>query len=208
MVHVLEAERIVDAHDGGAVWGVVSGVNPLKSGFPEPTAPRVIAWSGWAGDAAAESAERDFWVWGPAAWDQLRVALREAVPAYEAARTRLVLRPHARHVVSDAQRWVKLREEFPGVGLLLDPVPLFSEEMVSRAEDHLGRLAAALAPGSDGVLISDAAPGVDGMLAPVEWGRGVLPREALIRLAGPCRGAVIVRRGDAGAGSALGREEA
>jgi sugar phosphate isomerase/epimerase len=206
MVYVLDEDRVTGE---GGLWGSVLAGNPLRTGFAGAIIPpRVIGWTGWIGDGPAEAAERDFRAWGPGAWAGLTASLRAALPACEDAGVKLVLRPHARHVVSDAQRWVKLREEFPWLGLLLDPVSLMSSEMMGRAEEHLARMASALAPGAEAVLVSDAAPGEDGLLHPVPWGRGVLPREWLVRLARACGGARITRPGDTGAGSALRGEEA
>lgn len=152
----MQGDRIAD--EGGHTWALVSHANPLDVGFEFAGAQRVVAWTGWFGegaDAAAGRFPRDFRTWTPGAWKSLRERIDEAA-AKLAAGGELLLRPHARHVISDPQACIMLVKDLPpGVRILLDPVSMLTPAMLGSAEDHLAR-AMELAPFAAAVLISGA----------------------------------------------------
>ncbi len=142
----LERDRI---RDGDATWASVDACNPLEDGWggPKMLGPRVVCWSGWLGP---EIFARDVRTWGPGGWS----ALERACEGMEAGR--VLLRTHARHVLSDAQRCLAFLRRWEGkVGLLLDPMAMLEVSMLDRAEEHLDRIVGALG----------AHPGVGAMVA-------------------------------------------
>jgi hypothetical protein len=130
--------------------------------------------------------------WGPGAWQAMLGACREA----RGAGVRLLLRPHARHILSDAQRCLRfLEEQAPPFAppLLLDPAAMLTESMLPDAAEHLERILGALAgrEGVWGVLLSgvEPAPGGGGEraggggLRPCPFTRGLLAPEILLEAA-------------------------
>ncbi|MEM1167146.1 MAG: hypothetical protein AAGI30_12755 [Planctomycetota bacterium] len=117
-------------------------------------APRLIVWSGWLGD---EPFERHPGTWMPSGLEALNGAVDAwlASPASEA--TRLVLRPHARHVLCDPQRcfsFLRARTDQP-IGLALDPDALLEDSMHGTRDEHLDRTFEALGPMCDAVWVGD-----------------------------------------------------
>jgi sugar phosphate isomerase/epimerase len=142
---------------------------------------RVVAWSGTLAEDGPFG--RDPRTWMRPGREALR-AFCAAVrgPLLDAA-ARVALRPHARHVLSDAASCLRYLDEF-GEGpleLALDPASMLEPSMLADAEDHLERALSALAGRSVMVLVHDVRPrGAD--LAAVPLGEGVLPRDAVWRL--------------------------
>jgi hypothetical protein len=138
---VMKGDRITD--EGGTEWARVSHANPLEVGFDLGGVQRIVSWTGWFGEGAEAAAgrfPRDFMTWTPQAWKSLRSKIEEAAPGLAESGRELLLRPHARHVVSDPQACVMLMKDLPhGVRLLLDPVSLLTPAMLTGAEDHIGR---------------------------------------------------------------------
>ena len=143
----------------GDRWANVSHANPLQTGFP--IGGRVIAWSGWYGDDADPGAgvfRRDFRAWTPAAWNLLRERLDGWSAAAQAADA-LILRPHARHLLSDAQACAMLLRESTDERhyILLDPVSMLEPGMLSDLEDHVERMLQLAAwPRIVGVVVTGA----------------------------------------------------
>lgn len=128
--------------------------NPLAGAVPalpdRATMPMVSCWSGWyPTDAIADHGvyPRDFRTWQPAAWDALDEVLDWLAPQLTELDMTLVLRPHARHVLSDAQACMNFlqRHDSERLGILLDPAATLTVDMLDLAEDHLVRAFEALA---------------------------------------------------------------
>lgn len=172
---LMQADRIAD--EAGRTWAAVSHANPLEVGFDLGGVPRVVAWTGWFGDGAEPTAgvfTRDFMTWTPGAWKALHARIEAAAGAVPHG-GELLLRPHARHVISDPQACVMLLKDLPQkVRLLLDPVSMLTPAMLSSAEDYMAR-ALELAPLERvvGVLIAGAEPIGDDQLRPVAGGTAV-----------------------------------
>ncbi len=79
--------------------------------------------------------------WGPAAWTRLIETLAPAGDAALNAATRLLLRPHADDVLSDAQRCLTITRDHPhpAIGVLADPFACLTASMLDAASDHLER---------------------------------------------------------------------
>lgn len=177
------ADRIVVPLEGPerdrGPWATVADrVNLLAGAVPAlpepPCPPRVIAWSGWLpADAAPQAGvfPRNFRTWTPEAWETFEKVVANIGPALAAKKMSLLLRPHARHVLSDAQGCRQYMERAPeGVNLLLDPASMLTPDMLPDAEDHLARTLDALAahPKTAGIVLCNVrrVPGDDSALAP------------------------------------------
>ncbi|MFM9097921.1 MAG: hypothetical protein ACKOQW_06470, partial [Phycisphaerales bacterium] len=114
---------------------------------------------------------------------------------------RLVLVPHARHVLSDARSaltwWCD--RLFPGqrfellppapdgprpFGLALDPGALLEPSMLADVEDHMQSLLSSIGPRADLVILRDVRidPADPDTLATCPLGEGALPRARLLEL--------------------------
>ncbi len=84
--------------------------------------------------------------WGPRGWAALHAACDAAAPALEAGGRVLVLRTHARHVLSDPRACVKFLAERAGgpLAVLPDAASMIERSMLGLVEDHLDRIFAAL----------------------------------------------------------------
>ncbi|MFN0010329.1 MAG: hypothetical protein ACKVS8_01665 [Phycisphaerales bacterium] len=112
-------------------------------GTSAPPNPYVIAWSGSMGEGLFEADPR---TWGPRGWAALHAACDAAAPGLEASRRVLVLRTHARHVLSDPRACVKFLADRAGgpFAVLPDAASMIERSMLGMVEDHLDRLFAAL----------------------------------------------------------------
>lgn len=149
--------------------------NPLEEGVltgetlvSHPATPVV-----WTGSLAGPLFARDPRTWSPAGWAALGAwcdAVRDVLE--HAART-VMLRPHARHVLSDVQRCVRFFEDRAGqpFTLALEPAAMLEPTMLAGAEDHLGRIFEFLAPRAAVVIMSNVAPLSDGAETPLQRGR-------------------------------------
>ncbi len=154
---------IVDEHDGATPFAAVLGddvlrLSPVGIAAGAVIAPRLIAWSGSLAD---DPSERDPRTWGPAGLAALREALARLREPLTRAGARLLLRPHARHILCDPQRCVTMLNEWEISGdpfaLALDPAAMIEESMLDHAEDHIRRAAEALAGRAALVVISPSA---------------------------------------------------
>ena len=129
----------------GTRAGVVLGHNPLAEP-PAMAAQKldglrgpVIGWSGGLGDGLFGRSMR---TWMPEGRAALGATLDAAVPVLRESGATLLLRPHARHVISDfvaAKGLLKERPDDP-IGIALDPAACFEASMIPDAEDHLRRM--------------------------------------------------------------------
>lgn len=146
-----DATGLVDAESGRAVGEVISANLAGES----PSAPGTgwrVCWSGWVGESDLGSGwfERVPGQWLPSS-RQAWKAVAERADAVEG----IVLRPHARHLLSDGpgcQNWLR---EAEGRRLLLDPVSMLEPEMLPDADDHVERLLTTLGADCWGVVVSD-----------------------------------------------------
>lgn len=135
----------------------------------------IFAWSGTLAESAGDVSPLN-WMRGPALLDE---ACESLGPQLARHQRRLLLVPHARHVLSDARSaltwWCRHvnsgQELFASTrppegervfGLALDPVALLEPSMVGDAPDHLRTLLAALGPRADAVILRGARPSEDG----------------------------------------------
>jgi hypothetical protein len=179
----------------GAPVGAFVGGNPLDGHWAvdaELPGTWVMAWSGTLGASPFEGTPAN-WMSGPAALDELCDAL---APQLARHGKRLVLVPHARHVLSDARSaltwWCErvIPGEDPNLvrrspagarpfGLALDPAAMLEPSMVADVEDHMHSLLASFGPRIDVLLLRDARIGPEDpeSLVPCALGEGVLPRD-------------------------------
>lgn len=179
----------------GAPVGAFVGGNPLDGHWAvdaELPGAWVMAWSGTLGGSPFEGTPAN-WMRGPEALDALCDAL---APQLSRHGKRLVLVPHARHVLSDARSaltwWCDrvIPGEDPNLvrrspagprpfGLALDPAAMLEPSMVQDVEDHMHSLLASFGPRIDALVLRDARvdPEDPESLVPCALGEGVLPRD-------------------------------
>lgn len=162
---VLRGDDVVAATQGGAAaqcaaGDVIARVLPgtLVSGtvvLPESSGPDwLIVWSGSCG---AEPFESHPATWGAPGWDAIRRACAALAPALEGTDRRLIVRPHANHVVSDLPSCRVFLEAHraAGFGFALAPATMITDSMHDAVEDHLERLFAGLGETADIVLLDE-----------------------------------------------------
>ena len=121
-------------------WRAAWTDRSVLGGLPEANAEiRRIAWSGsFAQIDGGEMFDDDPRTWGPKGWG----ALEERAAGLDGPG--VLVRPHARHVVSDVpgcrrlveSDWAKAR----GIGLCYDPASMCGVGMMARAGDHMRRM--------------------------------------------------------------------
>ncbi len=97
-----------------------------------------------------------------------------------------MIRPHARHLVSDVPGCLGLMRREPRFRLAFEPALLFEPVMLVAAEDHLVRMFGGLASVAEVIVISDVQQADDDggpWCVPVEFGSGLLPMEVVIQQA-------------------------
>jgi len=142
---------------GGEPIAAVAPGNPLaiqpgEAAAGLPDAPVVIAWSGGLGE---DLFSRDPRTWLPPGRAALERWLDAALPVMERRGGRLLVRPHARHVVSDAHTAVSLLDARAGapLGLALDPAALLEASMLADLDDHMVRTLALAGPRADVIVL-------------------------------------------------------
>jgi len=154
---------------------------------PQPD-QTLITWSGWFGDEAEPESSvfpHDPRAWTSLGWETLEARLADVLPKFEAANARLLLRPHVRHVISDAPsvRRILGKFETPALGILFEPAAMLTAGMTNDARDHLTRLleaahhervAAVLLTGAERPALGEADPEHDDILVPAPLTRGSL----------------------------------
>lgn len=123
----------------GATWSARSLLSAEAGANTRTT--REIVWSGSFAEVEGGGLfDEDPRTWGIKGWD----AMRERIEARGGAGNGLVIRSHARHVVSDVPGCRRLLESSwsveRGVSLCYDPASMLSPTMMDRAEDHLRRM--------------------------------------------------------------------
>lgn len=178
-----------------AVWAAVHNAHAIDLDLAAMRwpAPRVAMWTGSLAD---DRWSRDVRTWGPGPLKALESWCDAAAAALAPAGRSVLLRPHARHVLSDVQRtftFISKRAGSP-IGLLLEPTAFLEPDMLAKAEDHLRRAMGVLGPLATAVWLTNvAAPahaGADGLdvdespppLERVALGSGLLDPSRLIAL--------------------------
>jgi hypothetical protein len=142
-----------------------------------------VCWSGWLDEAKPDEGwfERSAAAWLPSSG-----SARDAVIA-KVIECEAILRPHARHLVSDVPACLNLVRQHPEAKLLIEPAAFFEPSMVATSDEHLVRIISSLAGSAWGLLISDVAirgEGEEAWCVSVPMGEGVLDAgafEALVR---------------------------
>lgn len=184
----------------GSPRGVFVGGNLLDGSWlldAELPGPWVFAWSGTLGDSLFASDPVN-WMRGPTA---LNALCTELAPQLQRHGKRLVLIPHARHVLSDARSaltwWCDhvIPGQDPNIvrhspdcvrpfGLAFDPAAFLEPSMLTDIEDHMQSLFASFGPRADVVILRDAT--VDAtdseLMTPCALGSGRLPRARIREL--------------------------
>ncbi len=172
----------------GAALAVVAPFNPLtldpaQAATQLPEADLVLGWSGGLGETLFE---RAFNTWMPAGRAALNAYLNAAEPVLRERGARLLLRTHARHVISDAQAALTLLEERRAspFGVAFDPAACFEPSMLADAQDHLERFFGFAAGRAEVIVLASfhQPKGEDELLRPAVLGDGLLDPALLGRL--------------------------
>jgi hypothetical protein len=135
----------------------------------------VLAFTG----SLSGSADRgDLRNWMSPGIEACRTALAGACTQAADRGQRLLIVPHALHLVSDLHSTLRLLREHQGIGVALAPAALLTDGMLAHAEDHLARILGTLGPLADAIILhglertidADAEPSV----RPCPRGQGVL----------------------------------
>lgn len=177
--------------------------NLLRDALPPPASfasPWIVARSGSLAEDPFEDEPRNWMGPGRAALEKICDGLVGPLVAHERL---LLLRPHARQVLSDVAGTADFLRRHRGerFGLALAPADLLTIDMLPQAEDHLLRIAETLAGLATVVLLEDARPCRDDpdRVEIVPIGEGVLPLGPLLTLVGSSRAtAWIAARGPRG----------
>ena len=197
---------LVASQGGELRWPVWTG-NIFSDAPPLPSEPgpgqAVVAWSGWFDDEADPESgvfHHDPRTWSAEGWERLEARLADVLPAFEASNTRLLLRPHVRHVVSDVPSVRRLLGlvESRALGIFFEPAAMLTAGMVNDAPDHLTRSFEALVgfdrveaiflTGAERPARGEATPEHDDLLVPAPLTRGVIGYHdllAVLRAHGP-----------------------
>lgn len=179
----------------GEVIARVWNGNPVQDEIVVRGQVPTVCWSGWLDEARPG----DGWFErSAAAWLPSSGAAREAVIG-KAIEVGGILRPHARHLVSDVPACLNLMRQRPEARLMIEPAAFFEPSMIETSDEHLVRIIGSLAGSAWGVLMSDVAvrgEGEEAWCVPVPLGEGVLDAEAFEALVREYTGAEtrIVRR--------------
>jgi len=154
---------LIEAADGtdgaNATWAVVDGTNRLPAGaqplpLAEAGAPRVVTYSGSLGPSLETAHPTNWLAPGQAALERHVDRLAEAA---QAAGVTVLLRPHARHVLSDVASVRRVLPSFEGapVSILLEPAALLEASMLEAIDEHLERIFEGLGQVAAAVLLTD-----------------------------------------------------
>ena len=144
--------------EGGASWGAWLPGSLLEPGAWPEAAPRVLAFTG---SLSGSPDAGDLRNWMPAGIEACRSALGSARTRAEERGQRLVIVPHALHLVSDLHSTLRLLREHQGIGVAIAPAALLTAGMVEHAGDHLTRILGTLGPIADAIILHDLARCVD-----------------------------------------------
>lgn len=149
------AERVLtplEGRDKGVPRAALSTLNLLAGAVPgishagDP--PRLIAWSGWLPeDSTPEDGcfRTGFETWGPEGRRRFEELCDWLGPRLRDAGRTLVLRPHARHVLSDIPSCLSFAKARAGqpFELLIEPAALLTPDTLRDAPEHIERIVSA-----------------------------------------------------------------
>lgn len=123
----------------------------------------------WSGSLADEPFARDWATWGPRGWEALMAACATAGPSLTERGVRVLLRPHARHVLSDPYKCLRFIAERPALcfGLALDAAAMLEHSMLADAGGHFERAFEMLGPVAAAVVLTGVARADDEQEPPV-----------------------------------------
>ena len=166
-----------------AIASIASG-NPLDDDWFCPLdlpGDGIVSWSGTLADELFGDEPRTWMGEGHQRFEGWCDDVRDALG--RAGRV-LLLRPHARHVLSDPQGTLDFlrRREGEPFGLALSPADLLLPSMMPDAEDHFARILEFMVPRAALVLLQDARPaeGDEDRMEPCPLGTGILPPSELM----------------------------
>lgn len=177
------AELLVGLDDPREVWACVVQQNPLDDDAWVPTGDldvpggRLVVWSGAVADGLFE---RDPRTWLPRGMEGFTSWLERA----QSAGVRLLVRPHARHVLCDAHRVSNVLKERDDLGLALSPAALIESDMLHDAMDHVVRTLETLGERADCVVLENVRPPEtpSGPVRPSTLDEGLLDADELLRV--------------------------
>lgn len=110
----------------------------------------------WSGSLADDMFARDWGTWGGAGMEALRRFCEGITPGLAARDGRLVLRPHARHVLSDPFKCRRFFDELGEgrIGVALDAASMMEHSMLGEAEGHYERAFEMLGPVASVVFVT------------------------------------------------------
>jgi len=138
----------------GALANLWSG-NPLElPPEPETTPESRAPWIVWSGSLASDLTTPELRNWMGPGLAALAPAVAGLAAQAQERGSRLLIRPHARHILCDAlstRRWLE-EQDAASIGLALDPLALLEPPMLDAAEEHLERIFETLGPLSEALL--------------------------------------------------------
>jgi hypothetical protein len=166
-----------------AAWVEGNPLSPDWLALAELPAPRMLCWSGTLAPEPFGTHPANWLRPGRTALDQF---VRAATPALESQGLALCLRPHARHVLSDAQGCLRFLTDHAGlpVQVALSPADMLTADMLSELPEHLSRLFGSLGTRAALLLLQDVRASADpeAPLESVPLGQGSLPRDLVLDL--------------------------
>ncbi len=130
----------------------------------------IAAWSGWFGEETQGVYEADPRLWLGKGDEMLHGQLdqiHKKLGGADGVVGEFLLRPHARHVLSDHLACQRYLQERPSdkFGLLLDPVAMLEPSMLPDARDHLIRTREALGEHARALIVSNVNKVSDGLVS-------------------------------------------
>ncbi len=179
-----------------------------------PSGSTLIAWSGRVDDSDPDPFAPDPHSWLPSAMPAFLARIESLEPSLRDRRVRLLIRPHARHIISDVPRSVALlnhqsRSTEPHIGIALEPAAMLEPSMLPTALDHIRRALESLANRAAVVILTNVRePAVpDGWFTPCPAADGLIPPVELVSAGArliPADCPIAILSSDADAPSALG----
>jgi hypothetical protein len=166
--HAADAPAPITAPTGDtvALLSHQTVLDPAFDGFLDShPGATIIAWSGHPDADTADPFARTPEAWLPGALPALLTRLETLEPTLTRLRIRLLIRPHARHVFSDAPRCAAIlrapwrsASTCPHIGIALDPVAMLEPSMLATATDHIRRTLESLADRASLVVLTGFLP--------------------------------------------------
>ncbi|MEY2713205.1 MAG: hypothetical protein RL005_1427 [Planctomycetota bacterium] len=159
----------------GAAWGTWLEGGLLSAGHWPDRAPRVLTFTGSMSGSLDEGDLRN---WMPAGIEACRAGITQARARASEAGQKLLIVPHALHLVSDLHSALRCMREHQGIGLALAPCSLLTGSMLGHAADHLARILGTLGPMADAIILHGLERTIDADGEPsvrtCPWGAGAI----------------------------------